>query len=89
MNYRVVKLRRSETSPSHGKTLQNMLYKNICSFKSGFVLKVTLHFMFLIVRSKGAICTNFWVEFRKCNILQFRTHGPPCDRLVYDLREKL
>ena len=45
--------------------------------------------MFLIVRSKGAINLNFWVEFRKFNILQFPSNGHTLDHLVYDLHEKL
>ena len=47
------------------------------------------HCMILIVRSKGTINLNFWMKFRKCNILQFPTHGHPWDRLLCDLHEKL
>ena len=45
--------------------------------------------MYLIVRSKRAIILNFWVDFRKCNILHFPTNGHPWGRLEYDVHEKL
>ena len=45
--------------------------------------------MFLIVKSKGAINMNVWVEFRKCKVLHFPTHGHTWDRLVYEIHETL
>ena len=46
-------------------------------------------YMFLIVKSKGAINLHFWVEFRKCNILHFPTYRHPRGRLAYGLIKNL